>query len=401
MFKSVRLLAATAMIAATIGTAQAETPKTVRIGVLTDMSAVFKDTNGPGSVYAAQLAAEDFNGGGKGIKVEVIGADHQNKPDVGTAIAKRWLDHDGVDAILDVPNSAVGLAVNSVARDTRMTFLASATATSDLTGKACSPNTVQWVTDTYAIGRTAARAMMQQGGDTWYFLTVDYALGHSIQRDATAYIEANGGKVLGAAQHPLGESDFSSFLLSAQSSGAKVLGLASATPDVGNALKQAAEFGVLRKMKAVGFLTLINDIDSVGLNIAQGLNVMEAFYWDMNDQTRAFARRFQAKMGRPPSGNQAGAYSATLAYLRAVAAADSADAHQVVPEMKRAPIDDALFGKVVIRADGRAVHDMYLFQVKSPDRSKAPWDYYSLVQTIPGDEAFRPMADGGCAMVTK
>ena len=371
----------------------------VRIGVLNDISGVFQDTNGPGSVAAARMAAEDFAGGGRGIRVEVVQADHQNRADVGSAVARRWLDTEGVDAVVDVPNSAVGLAVNTIARGTRMALLASSTATSDLTGSQCSPNTVQWVTDSYAIGRTAARAMMQRGGDTWYFLTVDYALGQSIQRDATGFIEANGGKVLGASRHPLGATDFSSFLLQAQSSRAKVVGLANASPDTGNAIKQAAEFGLTRRQKLVAFLMFVNDVHAVGLQAAQGLLLMEAFYWDMNDETRAFSRRFQERMGRPPSTNQAGVYSATLAYLRAVAAAGTDDAQRAVPEMKRAPIQDPLFGETVVRQDGRAVHAMHLFEVKRPEESRGPWDYYKLVQTIPGEEAFRPMAEGGCPMV--
>ena len=389
-----------AWLLAGLGQAQAQiSDGVVRIGVLNDLSGVFQDTNGPGSVVAARLAAEDFAGGGRGIRVEVVQADHQNRADVGSAIARRWLDQEGVDAIVDVPNSAVGLAVNTVARGTRMTFLASSTATSDLTGRACSPNTVQWVTDSYAIGRTAARAMLQRGGDTWYFLTVDYALGQSIQRDATEFIQANGGRVLGASRHPLGATDFSSYLLAARSSRAKVIGLANASPDTGNAIKQAAEFGLTRSQQLVAFLMFVNDVHAVGLQAAQGLLLMEAFYWDMDEQTRAFSRRFQERMGRPPSANQAGVYSATLAYLRAVAAAETDDARRVVPEMKRTPIRDPLFGETVIRQDGRAVHAMHLFEVKRPEESRGPWDYYRLVQTIPGEEAFRPMADGGCELV--
>lgn len=403
MFSSSRFrlcLAAAGLLAGLGQAAQAQVSDgVVRVGVLNDISGVFQDTNGPGSVAAARLAAEDFAGGGRSIRVEVVQADHQNRADVGSAIARRWLDQEGVDAIVDVPNSAVGLAVNTVARGTRMAFLASSTATSDLTGRACSPNTVQWVTDSYAIGRTAARAMLQRGGDTWYFLTVDYALGQAIQRDATEFIEASGGRVLGASRHPLGATDFSSFLLAARASRAKVVGLANASPDTGNAIKQAAEFGLTRGQNLVAFLMFVNDVHAVGLQAAQGLLLMEAFYWDMNDETRAFGRRFQERMGRPPSTNQAGVYSATLAYLRAVAAAGTDDARQAVPEMKRAPIRDPLFGETVVRQDGRAVHAMHLFEVKRPEESRGPWDYYKLVQTIPGEEAFRPMAEGGCELV--
>ena len=371
----------------------------VRVGVLNDTSGVFQDTNGPGSVVAARLAAEDFAGGDQGLKVEVVQADHQNRADVGAAIAKRWLDVEGVDAIVDVPNSAVGLAVNSVARGTRMTFLASSTATSDLTGSACSPNTVQWVTDSYAIGRAASQATLAGGGDSWYFLTVDFALGQAIQRDATAFIESHGGKVIGASRHPLGATDYSSFLLSAQASGAKVVGLANVSPDTGTAIKQAAEFGLTRSQRLVAFLMFINDVNAVGLQAAQGLLLSEAFYWDMNDSTRAFSRRFGERMGRPPSANQAGVYSATLAFLRAVAAAGTDDARKVVPAMKAAPIQDPLFGETTVREDGRAVHAMFLFEVKRPEESTGPWDTYRLVRTIPGADAFRPMSEGGCSLV--
>ncbi len=389
-----------AMLLASTAAARAQiSGDVVRVGVLNDTAGVFQDTNGPGSVIAARLAAEDFAGGGRGIRVEIVQADHQNKADIGSAIARRWLDVEGVDAIVDVPNSAVGLAVNTVARESRMALLASSTATSDLTGRACSPNTVQWVTDSYAIGRTAARAMMERGGQSWFFLTVDYALGHAIQRDAGEFIEANGGRVMGAARHPLGATDFSSLLLQAQASRANVIGLANASPDSGNAIKQAAEFGLTRNQRLVAFLMFVNDVHAIGLQAAQGLLLMEAFYWDMNDETRAFSRRFQERMGRPPSTNQAGVYSATLAYLRAVAASGTDDARQAIPAMKRAPFQDPLFGETYIRQDGRTVHAMHLFEVKRPEESRGPWDYYRLVQTVPGEQAFRPLTEGGCPLL--
>jgi branched-chain amino acid transport system substrate-binding protein len=396
------LLAAVAAL--WVGTAEAQvSDDVVRIGVLNDTTGLFQDTNGPGSAVAALMAAEDFNAtaAGRGIRVEIVAADHQNRPDVGSQIARRWLDLDGVDAIVDVPNSAVGLAVNNVARNTRMTFLASSTATSDLTGSQCSPNTVQWVTDTWAIGRTAARAMMARGGNSWFFLSVDFALGQAIQRDAGEFIQANGGQILGSVRHPLGTADFSSFLQQAQRSRAQVIGLANASPDTGNAIRQAAEFRITRNQRVVAFLMFVNDVHALGLETAQGLLLMEAFYWDMDDRTRAFSRRFQERMGRPPSTNQAGVYSSVLAYLNAVARAGTDDARQVVPEMKRQPIQDPLFGETIIRPDGRAVHAMHLFEVKAPADSRAPWDYYRLVQTIPGEQAFRPMAEGGCAMITR
>jgi branched-chain amino acid transport system substrate-binding protein len=375
----------------------------VRVGVLNDISGIFQDTNGMGSVEAARMAAEDFDGGGKNIKVEIVYADHQNKADVGSAIARKWLDVDKVDAIVDVPNSAVGLTINSLLRDTRMTFLASSTASSDLTGKACSPNTIQWVNDAWATGNTTAAAMMARGGKDWYFVTVNFALGQGIEAEATNYIEKHGGKVLGASKHPLGTSDFASFLLQAQSSKATVIGLANAGGDTINAVKQAAEFGIQQNGQSlVAFLLFINDVHGMGLKVARGLQLLEAFYWDMNDDTRAFARRFAARPGmngKMPSGNQAGVYAATLAYLNAVAATGSDAATDVVPQMKTFKGKDRLFGDVAIRQDGRVVHPMYLFEVKKPEESKYPYDYYRLIATIPADQAFRPLADGGCVLV--
>ncbi len=343
------------------GAARAEiSDNVVRVGVLNDISGIFQDTNGMGSVEAARMAAEDFNGGAKNIKVEIVYADHQNKADVGSAIARKWLDVEGVDAIVDVPNSAVGLTVNSLLRDTRMTFLASSTASSDLTGKACSPNTIQWVNDAWATGNTTAAAMMARGGKDWYFVTVNYALGQGIEAEATNYIEKHGGKVLGSSKHPLGTSDFASFLL------------------------------------------FVNDVHGMGLKVAQGLQLLEAFYWDMDDNTRAFAKRFAARPGmngKMPSGNQAGVYASTLAYLNAVAAVGSDNAKDAVPEMKKLKGKDKLFGDVTIRQDGRVIHPMYLFEVKKPEESKYPYDYYKLISTIPADQAFRPIADGGCSLV--
>lgn len=386
------------------GAAHAEiSGNVVRVGVLNDISGIFQDTNGMGSVEAARMAAEDFAGGGKDIKVEIVYADHQNKADVGNAIARRWLDNEGVDAIVDVPNSAVGLSINTLLRGTKMTFLASSTASSDLTGKACSPNTIQWVNDTWATGNTTAAAMMERGGKDWYFITVDYALGKGIEAEASKYIEQHDGKVIGSAKHPLGTSDFASFLLQAQTSKAGVIGLANAGGDTINTVKQAAEFGIQQSgQKLVAFLLFINDIHGMGLKVAQGLQLMEAFHWDANDDTRAFAKRFAQRPGmngKMPSGNQAGVYASTLAYLNAVAATGSDDAKQVVPQMKTFSGKDKLFGDVTIRRDGRVVHPMYLFEVKKPDESKYPYDYYRLVSTIPADKAFRPMAEGGCELV--
>ena len=393
--------AVVALSLAAASPAQAEiSDNVVRVGVLNDTSGVFQDTNGPGSVEAARMAAEDFNAVHKNIKVDVVFADHQNKADVGAGIVRRWLDVEKVDMVVDLPNSAVGLAVNGITRGTKMTMLASSTATSDLTGKDCSPNLVQWVTDTWSIAHSTADAMVKRGGNSWYFLTVNYALGTSIERDAAALIETRGGQVLGSAKHPLGTADFSSFLLQAQSSKAKVIGLANAGADAINAVKQASEFGLREKGQSlVAFLIFINDVHAMGLKNAQGLRMTEAFYWDMNDDTRAFAKRFFAKMGKMPSSNQAGVYSSTLSYLNAVAATNSDDAKDVVPQMKKAPFKDKLFGDMSIRADGRAVHNMYLFEVKKPEESKYPYDYYKLVDTVPAESAFRPMKDGNCPLV--
>jgi branched-chain amino acid transport system substrate-binding protein len=402
--KSLNWVVALAATCAAFGSARAEiSGDVVRIGVLNDISGIFQDTNGLGSVEAARMAAEDFNGGGKNIKVEIVYADHQNKADVGSAIVRKWLDVDGVDAVVDVPNSAVGLTVNSLLRDSRMTFLASSTASSDLTGKACSPNTIQWVNDAWATGNTTAAAMMGRGGTDWYFLTVNYALGQGIEAEATSYIEKHGGKVLGSSKHPLGTSDFASLLLQAQNSKAKVIGLANAGGDTINAVKQAGEFGIKEGGQTmVAFLLFINDVHGMGLKVAQGLLLTEAFYWDMDDDTRAFARRFAARPGmngKMPSGNQAGVYASTLAYLNAVAATGSDDAKDAVPQMKKFKGKDKLFGDVTIRQDGRVIHPIYLFEIKKPEESKYPYDYYKLVSTIPADQAFRPMADGGCSLV--
>jgi branched-chain amino acid transport system substrate-binding protein len=393
-----------ALFCAACGAARAEiSDNVVRVGVLNDISGIFQDTNGMGSVEAARMAAEDFGGGGKSIKVEIVYADHQNKADVGSAIVRKWLDIDRVDAVVDVPNSAVGLTINSLIRDTRMTFLASSTASADLTGKACSPNTIQWVNDTWATGNSTAAAMMERGGKDWYFITVNFALGQGIEAEATNYIEKHGGKVLGSSKHPLGTSDFASFLLQAQNSKAKVIGLANAGGDTINAVKQAAEFGIQQGGQTmVAFLLFVNDVHGMGLKVAQGLQLFEAFYWDMNDDTRAFAKRFATRPGmngKMPSANQAGVYAATRAYLNAVAATGSDDAKDAVPEMKKFKGKDKLFGDVTIRQDGRVTHPMYLFEVKKPEESKYPYDYYRLVSAVAADQAFRPLADGGCALV--
>ena len=397
----------TLALACAAGSARAEiSDNVVRVGVLNDISGIFQDTNGMGSVEAARMAAEDFNGGGKGIKVEIVYADHQNKADVGSAIARKWLDVEGVDAIVDVPNSAVGLAINTILRDSRMTFLASSTASSDLTGKACSPNTIQWVNDAWATGNTTAAAMMQRGGKDWYFVTVDYALGKGIEAEATNYIEKHGGKVLGSSKHPLGTSDFASFLLQAQGSKAKVIGLANAGGDTTNAIKQASEFGITTGgQKLAALLLFVNDVHALGLKIAQGLTFTESFYWDANDQTRAWSKRFQkvSPKGSMPSMTVAGVYAGVLHYLKALDAmgVNPHDGAKVVAKMKEIPTDDPLFGKGPLRIDGRRIIPAYLFEVKKPEESKYPWDYYKLIATISPEDAAKPLEASDCPLVKK
>src|SRR5271156_2716833 len=373
----------------------------LKIGVLSDFSGPFADQVGHGSYIAAQMAAEDFAVESGGLGVEVVFADHQNKPDVGLAIARRWIDQEGVSAIVDLANSGVGLAVNALMRDRNRAMLASATATSDLTGKFCQPTTVQWALDTWALGNAIGRTITQMGGSTWYFISFDYALGKALQRDATEAILKAGGSVLGSVSHPLGATDFGSYLLQAQASGAKVIALADTGADAINAIRQAAEFQIVGPDRRLAALFLqITDIDALGLNAAQGLILSEAFYWDLNNQTRAFASRFAERMGgKMPTEGQAAASSATLTYLRAVKTAGTIEGDKVIAEMKKSPIDDSLFGHVVIRADGRATHAMYVFKVKSPQQSKSRYDVYDLIETIPPEAAFRPLDQGGCALV--
>lgn len=379
------------------GLAHAEV-KTVTIGILNDQNGPFADQSGKGSLVAARLAAEDFAREAPSIKVRLVYGDHQNKPDVARAIVGAWLDRDGVDAVADAVNSAVGLAINDLIRSRHKTFIASNVGTSDLTGKYCSPNTVQWTFDTWAFGNSAARVLYKKG--PFYFISFDYALGKALMRDTTAALKRLGGSVVGSVEHPLGTTDFSSYLLQAQASGAKVVAFASTGTDFDNGVKQAAEFGLNKRATLTGLFTQITDVDAIGLRAAQGLIATEAFYWDLNPQTRAFTRRFQKAMpGRVPTENQAGVYSSVLAYLRAVRAAGSTDGATVVAAMRAHPIEDPLFGTVTVRPDGRAIHKMYVFRVKSPAESKARWDDYTLVSTIPASEAFRPLNEGGCPLV--
>ena len=374
----------------------------IKIGVMNDMSGLYADISGPGAIAAAKLAVEDFGAAAKGMKVEIVGADHQNKPDIGSNVVRSWIDVDKVDVIVDVPTSSVALAVNEIVREKNKVFLVSGAASSDLTGPKCSPNTVHWTYDTWALANGTGKAMVKTGGDTWFFLTADYAFGHALERDTAAVVEKNGGKVVGKVRHPFPGTDFSSFLLQAQSSKAKVIGLANAGGDTINAIKQASEFGITKGgQNLAGLLMFVNDIHSLSLATAQGLALTEAFYWDLNDKTRAFSKRFAPMYkGNMPSMVQAGVYGAVLHYLKAVEALKSdTDGKAIVAKMKATPTDDPLFGKGQVRADGRKIHDMYLFEVKKPSESKGPWDYYKLRATIPAAEAFRPLSEGNCPLV--
>jgi len=383
------------------GDAQAQiSDDVVRIGVLTDMNSLYSDATGTGSLIAAQMAVQDFGGKVKGKPIDVIGADHQNKPDIGANIARQWYDTGQVDAIVDVPTSSIALAVQQITRDKNKVFLMSGPGASDLTGPACSPNGIHWTYDTYALSQVAGNAMVERGADTWFFITADYAFGHALERDTANVVKTSGGKVLGAVRAPLNTNDFSSFLLQAQSSKAKVVGLANAGGDTQNAIKQAAEFNLKKNDQTlVALLFQITDAHSLGLEIAQGMIVTEGFYWDMDDGSRAFSKRFLAKAGHMPTMIQAGVYSAVGHYLKAVDAGGTDEAKAVIAKMKATPIDDFFAKNGHIRDDGRMVHDMYLVEVKSPAESKGEWDLYKILATIPGDQAYRPLAAGGCPLV--
>jgi branched-chain amino acid transport system substrate-binding protein len=372
----------------------------VKIGVLTDMSSLYADATGKGSLAAVEMAVADYGGKVKGKPVEVVSADHQNKPDVGVAIARNWYDNEKVDAIFDVPTSSVALPVSALTREKNRININSGGGSSDITGVACSPNTVHWTYDTYALSNVAGKAMVKRGEDTWFFVTADYAFGMALERDAAAVVKESGGKVLGDVRHPLNSSDFSSFLLQAQASKAKVIALANAGGDTTNALKQAAEFGIIKGgQKMIALLQEITDTHALGLKETQGLIVTDAFYWDMNDETRAFSNRFNAKVGHMPTMIQAGLYSATMHYLKAIEAIGTDEAPKVMAQMRATPINDFFAKNGKIRIDGRMVHDMYLFEVKKPEESKGEWDLYKLIATVPGDEAFRPLDKGGCPLV--
>jgi branched-chain amino acid transport system substrate-binding protein len=391
------LLAAAAAVVAGTGGAEAQ----VKIGVLNDQSSLYADIGGKGSVEAAKMAAEDA-GPVLGKPVEVVFADHQNKPDVGANIARQWYDQDGVDVITDVPTSSVGLAVNEVSREKKKLALFVGPATSDLTGPKCNAYAASWVYDTYALAHVTGGAVVKSGGDTWFFITADYAFGHALQRDTAAVVEASGGKVLGDVAVPLNNADFSSFLLQAQASKAKIIGLANAGGDTINSIKQGAEFGIVEGgQKFAGLLIFTTDVHSLGLKTAQGLQLTAPFYHDMNDETRAFSKRFEVRMGRPPTFTQAGVYSAMHHYLEAIKAIGSKDPDKVMEKMRATPINDFMTKNGTLRIDGRVIRDMYLFEVKKPSESKGEWDLLKLVQSVPGDQAFRPLDKGDCPLVKK
>ena len=396
------LAALAAMLAC--GTANAQQVN-VKIGVLTDMSSLYSDIGGPGSVAAARLAIADFTKTNPNVKVELISGDHQNKPDIGSQLANQWYDVDKVDLIIDTPNSGVALAVTEITKQKNKLFINSGAASSDLTGAKCSPNTVHWTYDTWMLANGTGKAIVKTGGDTWFFLTADYAFGHALERDTMAAVEANGGKVLGKVRVPINTNDFSSFLLQAQSSKAKIIGLANAGGDTINSIKQGAEFGIVKGgQKFAGLLVFASDVNALGLATAQGLTLTETWYWDMNDANRAWTKRWQAERnaaGKFPTMVQAGVYSGVTHYLKAVAALKSAaDGKAVVAEMKKTPTDDPLFGKGTVRADGRKLHPAYLFEVKAPSESKYPGDIYKIRATIPAEEAFRPLKEGNCPLVS-
>jgi len=396
------LFATAAVMALATGAARAELA--VKLGVMSDMSSLYAEIGGPGSVEAAKMAVEDFDPAKNGMKVDVISADHLNDPDVGSSIARQWYDVDKVDAIVDVPTSSVALAVSEITKKKNKAFLASGPASSELTGSRCSPNTVHWTYDTWALAHGTGGAIVRQGGDTWFFITADYAFGRTLERDTSDVVRAAGGKVIGSVYVPLNSPDFSWFLQQAQLSNAEIIGLANAGGDTINSIKQAAEFGIVQGgQKLVGLLVFISDVHSLGLQLAQGLTVTTAFYWDLNDKTRAWSQRFAKRNnGRYPTMVQAGVYSETLHYLEAVKQVGSAeDGLKAIDKMKATKWDDPLFGSTELRVDGRAVHAMYLMEVKKPNKSKGPYDYYKVLATIKPEDAFRPLAQekGVCPLV--
>ncbi|WP_028346524.1 ABC transporter substrate-binding protein [Bradyrhizobium murdochi] len=401
-----RFAASVALAALALATPALAQDKTVKIGVLNDMSSLYADIGGPNSVVAVKMAVEDSGLQAQGWKIEVLSGDHQNKPDIGVNIARQWIDADKVDAIADTPNSGVALAVSNLVKEKNSVLLNSGAATADLTGKACNPNTISFTYDTYMLANGTGKALTKAGGDTWFFLTADYAFGHALERDTGNVVTQTGGKVLGAVRHPLNTSDFSSFLLQAQSSKAKVIGLANAGGDTTNSIKQAAEFGIVQGgQKLAALLLFINDVHALGLKTAQGLTFTESFYWDLNDRTREWSKRFQklSPKGSMPSMTVAGLYAEILHYLKAMEALGSNphDGAKVVAKMKELPTDDPLFGKGPLRADGRRLIPAYLFEVKKPEESKGPWDYYKQIATISAEDAAKPLEASECPLVKK
>ncbi|TDR89983.1 ABC transporter substrate-binding protein [Enterovirga rhinocerotis] len=364
--------------------------QTVKLGVLTDMSGVFSDANGKGSVIAAEMAKADV-GPIEGFKVEVVGADHQNKPDIGSSIARKWFDTEGVDVVLDIPVSSIALAVQRIAQEKDKIVLLSSSGASEITGKFCSENTIQWTYNTSALSNVAGRATVKRGDDSWFFITTDYAFGHALERDATEAVTASGGKVVGRALNPIGSPDFSSYLLTAQGSGAKVVALASSGGDMQTAVKQAAEFGLQASgQKLLGLLFDVTDIKGLGLEVTQGMYLSTPFYWDRNAESRAFSERFKKLHGKVPTMHQAGVYSATRHYLNAIKAAATKDTKAVLAKMRETPVNDVFAQNGRIRRDGQMIHDFFLVEVKKPSESKGEWDYYNVISTVPGDQAFQP-----------
>ena len=372
----------------------------LKIGILSDLSSVYSDIGGSGNVEATKMAIEEFGGSMFGAPIELLTADPQNKPDTAASIVRKWYENDGVDMIVDMPTSATALAGMELSKQFEKIMIVTDAASSDITGKSCSPFTAHWTYDTYANAHTVGGAIVKNGGDSWFFITADYVFGHSIERDTGEVVKAAGGKVLGSVKHPLNTPDFSSYLLQAQSSKAKIIGLANGGGDTINAIKQAGEFGIASGGQNLAAIVMfISDVHSLGLKLAQGLIITEAYYWDLNDRTRAFGKRFFERMKRMPTMNQAATYSATLHYLKAVQAAGTKETKPVMAKMRATPVRDAFTDNGILREDGRMVHSMFLFEVKKPEESKGPWDYYKVLAEVPGDQAFRPLNEGGCPLV--
>ncbi|MEX0958659.1 MAG: ABC transporter substrate-binding protein [Burkholderiales bacterium] len=373
----------------------------VRVAVLTDMSGLYSDVGGTGAVVAAEMAAEDYGGAVNGAKIEILSADHQNKADIAAQRVREWIDRGGMDMVTDALNSAVALATASVVAQKQKIMMNTGAASTRLTNEECTPYTIHHTYDTYALANGTGEAVVKQGGDSWFFLTADYAFGHSLEQDTANVVKKNGGQVLGAVRHPLSTSDFSSFLLQAQNSGAKIIGLANAGGDTINSIKAANEFGITKKQNLAGLLVFISDIHSLGLEATQGMYVTEAWYWDLNDETRAWSKRFMERTGSMPTMNHAGVYSSVMMYLKAVEGTGTDDADSIMQWLRDNPQSDVFGKNMVLREDGRLLHDMYLFQVKKPSESKGEWDYYHLRETIPAEQAFQPLSESRCSLVQK